>query len=248
MRLIIISAIFIVTLSGLISAATFIYDNFQGQILDSNKWIIEHARPPEAASCCYLDISLLNTTEGRFHSEQLQSRDAATVLSITRQFQADEQVELEVYYNSGSGNREIKPVINDMPLDLRMRDIDNYNCGGCPTSGNIGYWGGESEVGNQLGLWKIKVKFLSNNNATITFVRPDNSLFVYETTQITYPAKFGMETLVGHNGLIHSDYDNVVVKTPGGIGSPLYLKAKTSQMSPNSNIFSRFIEFVKTLF
>src|SRR3989344_6213830 len=108
MRLIIISAIFIVTLSGLISAATFIYDNFQGQILDSNKWIIEHARPPEAASCCYLDISLLNTTEGRFHSEQLQSRDAATVLSITRQFQADEQVELEVYYNSGSGNREIK--------------------------------------------------------------------------------------------------------------------------------------------
>jgi len=77
-----------------------------------------------------LDVYGLNTTEGRFHNEQFQFRDAATVLSMTRQFQADEQVELEVYYNSGSGNREIKPIINDIPLDLRMRDIDNYYCNG----------------------------------------------------------------------------------------------------------------------
>src|SRR3989344_8336626 len=227
-------------------AATIIYDNFQGQTLDPNKWTIEHARPPEAASCCFLDEYVINTTEGRFHNAQYQFRDAATVLSMTRQFQADDQVELEVYYNSGEGNREIKPVINEVPLDLRMRDIDNYNCNGYATCGNIGYWNGESEVGDQLGFWRIKVKFLSSNNASITFVRPDQSTFVYETTQVTYPAKFGMETLVGGNGLIHADYDNVVVRTPGGIGSPLYLKATPRQKSPNSNLLSKFIELLRS--
>jgi len=55
-KLFLIIILFIIS-ANFTFAATIIYDNFQGQTLDPNKWTIEHARPPEAASCCFLDES-----------------------------------------------------------------------------------------------------------------------------------------------------------------------------------------------
>ncbi|GEM_PF-3082844 len=196
-----------------VSAGAQVWDDFSGSVLDTNKWTIEHSNAQEAASARFLDESLIDTGSKNYHNAQVQARDAATVLSVKRDFQVGESVELDIFYNSGSGNQEVKPVINGVPLDLRMGP-DGYNCGGCATSGDIGYWNGVSQVGNQLGTWHLTVNFLSGGQAKVIFKRPDSTTFEYTTSQVTYPAKFGMEVLTGGNGLIHADYDNVLISGP----------------------------------
>ncbi len=174
--------------------------------LDPTKWIIKN--DTTGAPSILTDIYELNSSiQSYVIAQTFSGSDKGTVLTMTKLFNTGETVDLDITYNSGSGNQEGKPYFNGIPLDLIMA-YAGYNCGGCATSGDIGYWNGPSEVSNTLGLHHLWVEFNGPSNTKITFTRPDMTNFTYTATTITYPIEFGVGLRTGGDGIASYSFDN----------------------------------------
>ncbi|MBI4176665.1 MAG: hypothetical protein HY518_05645 [Candidatus Aenigmarchaeota archaeon] len=129
---------------------------------------------------------------------------------IQHQFAPGEALEYDIDYVSGDGNRLSRIWVDDIPLDLRCRDVDAYNPPGFATTCDIGFWNGESEVGNMFGLYHVRIEF-ADTTATIHITNPNGTIWSHTTTQLLSPHMVGIETRTGHNGIAHVDYDNFII-------------------------------------
>jgi len=194
--------IFLFTIS-LVSSLTEVYDDFSGSTLNTDKWI----ESTDLESWPLFDEHYLNTLEQAYHTAQLTPADRTILLSLTRRFNSGETLEYDVNYQSGSGNILSRPTINEVPLDLMLADV----CNGFATCGNIGYWNGESTVGNLNGVYHVKVNF-SEPFIQVTFINTLNQNFTYTSIRtLTSPFTFGVSSRTGHNGFGHFDYDNFII-------------------------------------
>lgn len=184
-RLLIIG-LMVIFMSSFISAVQVCedYDNFSNGSLDLNKW--EEISPT---------ISEHLVQNGVYHTAQITSSDRRVSLNVkNRQFSSGDIIEYDVNYISGNGNRISRAYLDNGNVHRTL----------------VGYWNAIAGVGNDLGLYHIKVNF-TNNGADIEITRPDESIgtliLVSPGTNHTY----GFTTRTGGNGIVHMDYDNVVV-------------------------------------
>jgi len=182
-----------------------IYDDFSGEVLNSSKWEIKNDLTGPGG---LTDVYELDTVNKNYYIAQpTVVGDKGTVLTMKTLTDVGDIIEYDVVYNYGDGNQEAKPYFNGMPLDKIMLN-EGYDCGGCPTSGTIGYWNGDSEVSNTLGLHHIKVEFNGPDNTKITYTMPDSSQWSYIAITINYPVEFGAGLKIGHNGMASYSFDN----------------------------------------
>jgi len=207
-KLLLIFFVFL-SVTNYVSAITEVYDDFSGNNFDLTKWEI---KPDTTGAPSQLtDIYQLDNISHNYNIAQtFPGSDKGTVLTMKRLMNKGEVLDLDIIYNSGNGNQEGKPYFNGIPLDLIMY-YSGYNCGGCPTSGNIGYWNGPSEVSNTPGLHHLRIEFNNASNTKITFTKPDLTNFTYIATIINYPVEFGVGLRTGHNGVASYSFDNFII-------------------------------------
>ncbi len=183
-----------------------IYDDFSSGVLNESKWSEStfHGRP-------FTDEHFVNFSEGVYHVAQIFSGDAETNLAPKKQFIAGDSFSYEVIYNGGSGNHFSQPLINGNypPTQLEIC----LASGGC---GPIGFWNGVPDLEAQIGKYKITFNF-SLNEVKMTAIRPDNITIVNTFTGNSQPYNLTINTHSGHNGLMHFDYDNVIICKNGEI-------------------------------
>jgi len=185
----IIMSFFILSLINVVNAAQVCqtYDDFSSGVLDTSKWeetsvtIDEH----------FVDVDT-------YHTAQLVPADKQIILEVQNTFFPGDIIEYDVDYISGSGNRIHRAVIDNLGYSL------------------FGFWNSVSDggVGNDFGLYHVKITFteegLSNEitlpNGSIVHTRPDGNL---PSSGLSHT--FSLETRTGHNGIVHIDYDNVIV-------------------------------------
>jgi len=179
------------------------YDNFNSGELDLNKWFERtwHDRP-------FTDEHYVDSTEGRYHVAQHNRWDAETNLGFTREFNPGDLLFYEVYYNSGDGNHMTQPLVNGNYPPESEEECPNRNAG----CGTIGYWNGEPHLGTQIGKYKVKFEFL-DDKIRARFTRPDGTSEIYNWIGFSDPYVIEFNTHTGHNGILHMDYDNIIVCT-----------------------------------
>jgi len=152
---------------------------------------------------------------GVFHTAQLSPAEKGLYLYPNFIIQEGDVLEYDIIYTSGAGNRLSRLIINDIPLSIRMRDIDNYPCyqNTCylAGSGQIGYWNDEPELGNEYGTYHVTLEF-NSDTIDIEFIKPNGSVWTHTTTQVYPPFEFAISSRTGHNGMFHLDYDNYVIQ------------------------------------
>ncbi|MBI5872147.1 hypothetical protein HZB88_03615 [archaeon] len=200
-----ISCLIMVLVFCLSFVSAEVYDDFSSGELDEDLWTVSVGSVSN-----YLEEYYLDTVNANYHTAKLTAGEASVLLIMNREFSAGDSISYEVNYVSGSGNAFSRLYIDGNYLELRMRDVDSYDCGSCPTSGSIGYWNGDSEVGNSLGAYYVEVIF-NEDTADISITNPEGEIWAYTTTSLSEPHTFGIETRTGHNGLVHFDYDNFEV-------------------------------------
>ena len=178
-----------------------LYDSFRNTSLNTYLW----NETLDWESWPMLSYHSVEPTRGVYSTSQFNTSNSGVLLTLNTTFRPGERVQYGFSYNSGEGNRLSRIFINGIPLDIRMRDIDHYNCNNYATCGNIGYWNGESEWGNTLGWYFMKVVF-GNDTAEIILKRPDGSIKAYATRHLIPPYTFGVSTRTGHNGIARYDY------------------------------------------
>lgn len=183
-----------------ISSNCQVYDDFSSGVLNESKWkeSLFHGRP-------FNDEHFVNLSEGIYHVAQISVRDAETNLAPKRQFISGESFSYEVIYNGGSGNHFSQPLINGNYPPTQIESC--LAEGGC---GAIGFWNGVPDLGAQIGTYKITYNF-SLNEVKMTSIRPDNLTVINTFTGNSEPYNLTINTHTGHNGLMHFDYDNVIV-------------------------------------
>lgn len=184
------------------------YDTFSSETLDGSKWVevvatdVGQGYVLEMTDEHYVENGVYHTAQVMPQEEGTCRKDRGTGLVFKNMtnnmtFNHGDTVEYDVNYISGAGNRISTMILND----------NLYN-----GSSNffLGYWI-HTEGNNDYGTHHIKITFLSEG-VNVTFTRPNND----ESTHFydEYPAEeytFGIVTRTGHNGLVHMDYDNVVI-------------------------------------
>lgn len=182
-----------------------LYDDFSSETLDTNKWEIL----PNNQNWPLTDEYFIK--DGIYHMAQLNTRPAATGLEIINKiFYPGDVVEYDVNYISGSGNRVHTISLNGLSHQWAL----------------IGFWNTiqDGGVGNDLGMWHVKITFIENGVIT-EMTKPDGTrgTSIYCPTGFCYLNSPGSEhtlgivTGLGHNGLVHMDYDNVIICTEESI-------------------------------
>lgn len=176
---------------GLVSAVQVceLYDDFSSNILDLNKW---EEIPGSDVNSLFVDEYFINSDEGVYHTAQLSGADRGISLRIkNKTFVLGDMVEYDVYYVSGSGNR-----ISVVELDGDYKWL-----------GQIGYWNGGDDA---FGLYHFKIEF-DNQGANVIIIKPDETSLTKRLDSLGETHTFGFGTRTGHNGVVHMDYDNVVI-------------------------------------
>ena len=175
------------------------YDTFSSETLDTDKWIEVIATDMGTGM-----VDEHYVEEGVYHTAQINIGDGGTGLVVKDStFQYGDIIEYDVNYISGSGNRISTLIMNN----------DAYS------TAFLGWWNTLSDGGgsNDYGVHHIKLTFLGLEGIKVEINRPNGDYH----TWITVPSKwgyvpaeeytFGIVTRTGHNGLVHMDYDNVII-------------------------------------
>jgi hypothetical protein len=175
-----------------------LYDTFDVPPLDDNKW-------NETTASGFPDEHGVNASEKAYHVAQPTiAGDKDVVLIMTKGFW-NETVEYDMTYKPGGGNHE--HWVNFLPFSFAppCPDINCY----------IGYWNVPGSWGNQTGTYHITVAFNSTGkNAHISVKRPDRTFWkgTFDLSSHTPPYHIYMYERTGHNGQMHFDIDNVVIR------------------------------------
>ncbi len=177
-----------------------LYDDFSSGALNSSKWEEStfHGDP-------FTDEHFVNVTEEVYRIAQNSPGDAETNLAPKRHFIAGESFSYDIIYNGGSGNHFSQPLINGNYPPSQIESC--LAPGGC---GPIGFWNGVPDLQAQIGVYKINFSF-SPNEVKMIAIRPDNVTIINTFTGNSEPYNITINTHTGHNGLMHFDYDNVVI-------------------------------------
>ncbi len=183
------------SISPMLKSCKF-YDRFNSQTLNTNKW----SESPDFQSGGMMDEHFINTSKRVYHTAQISPSDKGVKLEMIRHnFTVGDSVSVDLNYISGSGNRMNRIFLNGNALDLTV------------SYGLIGYWGQNGTISNQLGKYKVKAFFDAPNSTRIKIKRPDGSYWSHTVTNLNYPVNFGIGTRTGGNGMIHMDYDDVIL-------------------------------------
>jgi hypothetical protein len=175
-----------------------IYDKFTYPILNNSKWIEVIATDMGTGM---LDEYYIEN--GIYHTAQVNIGDGGTGLVVKDYaFQHGDTIEYDVEYTSGEGNR----------ISTVMLNGDAYS------STLIGYWNEiHAEGSNEYGVHHVKLTFLGFEGVKVEIDRPNGDyntwMQIYSRYNV-YPAEeytFGIVTRTGHNGLVHIDYDKIVI-------------------------------------
>ncbi|MBI2628621.1 hypothetical protein HYW74_00885 [Candidatus Pacearchaeota archaeon] len=226
----------LITLSIFSVSATQVcetYDNFSSESLNTNKWIEIDGG---------LDEFGVNESEGVYHTAQFNQSDKRVTLQVNRIFIPGDIIEYDVNYINGSGNRR-----------------HTINVDGISDSWSLfGFWNTISDggVGNDFGLYHIKINFTEQGvsdkiilpNGTIVFTIPDGKLPSPGSNH-----SFGLVTSTGHNGIVHMDYDNVVIcleqQEPTDLEVRLTeLEGRVNELEDKINLLEELINNLKSYF
>ena len=173
------------------------YDDFSAETLNNSKWV-------ESSVLTFADEHFVSN--GTYHVEQFVPGDHDTTLSPTHDFLPGESFVYDIIYHSGTGNHMYQ---------LKIEDMWFYNWAPpyvCPTPlpgcSGIGYWNGVPDLGNQTGIYHVRLVF-GNNSIDMDITRPDDTIFSYKIINVVVPVTVGMKIHTGHNGIMHFDVDNV---------------------------------------
>ncbi len=191
-----------------VPTCAIIYDEFSGNSLDVTKWQ-ETAESDSGTDF----VSEHGVRNGAYHTAQNEAANRAVNLITTRSFASGEIFEYDIFYSGGSGNRLSRIYFDgseeDLPINERYLDVrlarQGYGRKGFATSGDIGYWNGESEVGNVVGKYHVKVDFLTTNT-TVTLTNPLRVSYSF-MINLSLPARVGFSTKTGHDGTVQVNYD-----------------------------------------
>lgn len=201
--LLVVAVMYLMTMNGVALSPPLCrtYDDFSGKYLDTSKWVESTFQ-----GLAFTDEHFVNYSKKAYHVQQNIEGDRATNLAPKRQFFAGDSISYEITYKGGSGNHASQPLING---DYPPTQIEtcNYTTAGC---GVIGYWNAFPDLGAQIGTYNIKYEF-SKNQVKMTAKRPDGVIVVNTFTGNSEPYTLTINTHTGHNGLMHFDYDNVVI-------------------------------------
>lgn len=198
----------VVVLGASKSAGDFLYDDFSSGSLDNTKW--EVRQDPEGQPLTE-EYGIQN---GTFTARNFNLPDRRTLLSlIGHTFQPGEELDYDVNYVSGSGNRAMVIFVDNGPLD--RNNVGQIPYGG----GSIGYNGQDFFAGNTFGNYHVNLNFKSGG-LEVNITRPDLSLYseFFPASTFFYggsshslfpPFNVGFETW--SNGSIQAEYDNVYV-------------------------------------
>lgn len=190
-------------------AGCVVYDDFTTPPLDMDKWNEVVATDMGQGQTLEM-VDEHYVIDGIYHTAQVMPQQGGTGrkdrgigLVVTNHiFQYGDTIEYDVNYISGEGNRQSTMMLNGDAYSATL----------------IGYWNGIHPDGsNEYGIHHIKLTFLGYEGVEVEIVRPNGDINTW--TQIyskwgTYPSEeytFGIVTRTGHNGLVHMDYDNVVI-------------------------------------
>jgi len=178
-------------------AATIIYDDFSEPTLNLSKW-------NETTDSTFPDEHSVNTTEQTYHTAQIQPGDSALHLIMTKGL-ANETVEFDVIYVSGSGNH------------LSNFGFAPYgSVSWCSGNCYIGYWNAPGLWGSQTGTYHVTIDFdLVSERANVSVKRPDETYWtsIADLSVTSPPYYLFVQTSTGHNGIMHFDIDNVEIVT-----------------------------------
>ena len=199
-RLISIILILVLILSISVLARKIIYDDFSNPVLDPNKWV------EKSESGAVPTMEYYGVYGQKYLTAQQTPADRSIVLEMAHDIQVGDILTYDVYHVNATGNHESRLYFNGNPLD----EIIGTSCG-CITTGNIGYWNGNSEVGNEFGKYKIGLFFRAENFTEIYIQNPNGTVWNYNlTSTLTYPLTYAVGTRTGHNGATKILYDNFV--------------------------------------
>ena len=213
-----------------------IYDEFKTSSLDLTKW------EETAASDSGTEfVEEHGGTNGFYRTSQSTPANRAVTLISTRSFSDGETFEYDLTDYGGQGNHISRVYfdgsgenfpINERYLDTRLR-AQGYDHKGFATSGDVGYWNGESEVGkivgsgaHRTGEYHVKVEFAnSGTNITITtymtqpypvtanFAGIFDALLTYPfQINLPLPARVGFSSKTGADSTIGVNYYYVLTK------------------------------------
>ena len=198
----ILISISLIFLTNFISATQTcqVYDNFSSGSIDTSKWTESTFN-----NRAFTDIHLVQN--GVYHVAQniIDLNGRETNLIPTRQFVAGDSLSYDVIYNGGSGNHQSQPLINGNYPPSQIETC-NFTTAGC---GPIGFWNAFPDLGAQIGTYKIKFDFFSNQ-VKMTAIRPDNVTVINTFTGNSAPFTLAINTHTGHNGLMNFDFDNFI--------------------------------------
>ncbi|MBI4155060.1 hypothetical protein HY498_03175 [Candidatus Woesearchaeota archaeon] len=188
--------LFVILNSFYVLGATEVYDDFSSGGLDINKW---NEIPGSDINNLFIDEHYVDTINEVYHTIQLTPEDRAITLEIkNRTFASGDIIEYDVNYIDGSGNRISRINVDNILISI------------------FGFWNSVDDggVGNDFGRYHIKITFTEEGaNPEITL---PNGIIKTTRGNLSSPSlehTFGFQTRTGHNGIVHMDYDNVVIIT-----------------------------------
>lgn len=168
------------------------YDDFSAG-LNLNKW--EEIGGSDVNSLFVDEHYVSGEDNMPYHTSQNSSADRGVTLRVkNKTFVPEDIIEYDINYISGSDNR-----ISVVELDGNYKWL-----------GLIGFWNGIQVGGNNFGIYHFKTKF-DSLGADVNITKPDNSVVTQRLDSATSEHTFGFGTRTGHDGLVHMDYDNVVI-------------------------------------
>lgn len=185
-------------------ASAEVYDDFSGSSLDTSLW----TESVDSTASGNLDEYGLDTTNENYHTAQLTAADRGRLLLLTKSFENGDVLQYNVSLEKSSGNILSRLYIGGTYLDLIIGTSLSYP--EYATTGDIGYWNGDSEVGNGIGTYEVIVNF-NSDSADFEITNPSGIVWNYTATGLTAPYTFGVATRTGHNGIGEINYDNFEV-------------------------------------
>ena len=185
-----------------------IYDDFSTGNLNLTKWTEVGGSD---INNLFTAQHFVNETELAFHTAQLTEADRGSNIRFNRNFSEGDVIRYKVNYQSGSGNVLSRLFVNEQAGDTGLQTPECEGQG-FATGGAIGYFNGLSCVGqNVKGIYHIEIVF-NNNSTDVNFTDPNNNTISYTPifyVNPPYTVMFG--TRAGNNGIVHMDYDDVVI-------------------------------------
>jgi len=188
--------VFAITLVPGTNAETFVYDDFSGPTLNTDKWT-------DTTLSVFPDEHFVNTNEENFHIAQYSPTPSDDSLIMTMAL-TDEIVEYDLYYVSGSVSHTHQ---------FRFIPQIPWCVGNC----FIGNWGINGDWGYQTGTYHIWMDFDSTQETiNVSIKRPDGTYWtqVGDLSSVDPPYYLVLQSTTA-NGKMHFDYDDVIITTEG---------------------------------